>query len=115
MSSSGIIIALRCMDCLRQVNPREVVRIGESVVQCWDCYVKQTKVLDGWKPPRECALCHVSFNDLCFRTIGESVPMYPHWIDGVFVMLCAPCDKKHVLAAREQFRDTRYGWELGLK
>jgi hypothetical protein len=116
VSSSGIIIALRCMDCSKQVPPSQAVRIGESVVQCWNCYDKQKTIIESWAhPPRECALCRTSFEELSRRTPGRTVPMYPHWIDGTFGMLCAPCDKAYVLKRADQFRDTRFGWELGLK
>lgn len=114
MSSSGIIIALRCMDCSKQVSPREIVRIGAASVICWECYEKQAKIIHGWNPPKECALCHASFFELSRRETTQTVKMYPHWIDGTFGMLCAPCDKAYVLKRRDQFGGTPIGQELKL-
>jgi hypothetical protein len=114
MSSSGIVIALRCMDCGRQVSPSETVRIGAMSIICWQCYDKQKTILEGWNPPKECALCHVSFLDLMRRETSESVKMYPHWIDGTFGMLCAPCDKTYIVKQRGQFKGTPIGQELKL-
>lgn len=114
MSSSGIIIALRCMDCGDQVSPSEVVRIGVATITCWKCYEKQTRIINGWNPPKECALCHASFLELALREKTESVKMYPHWIDGTFGMLCAPCDKAYVLKSASQFKGTPFGQALKL-
>jgi transcription elongation factor Elf1 len=114
MSSSGIIIALRCMDCSKQVSPSEVVRMGIASLICWDCYIKQREVLEGWSPPKECALCQISFLELAKRELTETVKMYPHWIDGTFGMLCAPCDKIYVLKRRDQFAGTPFGKQRNL-
>lgn len=114
MSAGAIIIALRCMDCSRQVSPSEVVRIGVASIICWSCYEKQKQIIEGWQPPKECAICHTSFEDLCRREVSESVPMYPHWIDGTFGMLCARCDKAYVLKIANQFKGTPFGQALKL-
>lgn len=115
MSDGAIIIRLRCFDCSKYINPSEVVRLGESVVQCWDCYDKQKKIIESWaEPPKECIVCHTSFEDLARQVPGQPVSMFPHWIDGTFGLLCATCDPIYVRKRRDQFRDTRYGQELNL-
>lgn len=115
MSDGAIIIALRCFDCGNQVSPSEVVRIGESVIQCWNCYDKQRTIINSWaEPPTECALCHTKFEDLARQVPGQPVSMFAHWIDGTFGLLCAACDPIYVKKRLDQFRGTRYGDELKL-
>lgn len=115
MSSSGIIIAVRCMDCSKQVSPFELIPIGLAAVICFECYMRQVKALEGWTPPKECALCHATFSELALREVTETVKMYPHLIDGRWGMLCAPCNKSYVLKRQDQFGDTPFGRQLGLK
>lgn len=115
MSRSGIIITLRCMDCGKACLPSEVVRIGESAIQCWDCYDKTRQVFESWAdPPKECALCHVTFSELISKVPGQAVSMFPHWIDGTLGLLCSNCDRAYVQKRADQFRGTRFGQELKL-
>jgi len=114
MNDGTIVISRRCMDCSKQVSPAEIVRIGIAAIVCWNCYEKQKQILEGWAPPKECALCHTSFEELAAREPSQSVSMFPHWIDGTFGMLCAPCDKAYVLKRADQFRGTPFGAALKL-
>jgi hypothetical protein len=100
------------MTCSKFVHPQEVVRTGESVIRCWDCYNKSNQVLESFSdPPAECALCHISFEVLAARRPGQSVSMFPHWMDGTYGFLCPECDKAYVLKRRDLYGLTRFGWE----
>jgi hypothetical protein len=115
MSEAGIIIRLRCFDCSKWCNPGEVVHVGESVIQCWDCYDKQRKIVESWdEPPSECAVCHTKFEELARQVPGQPVSMFVHWIDGTLGLLCSTCDQAYVRKRLDQFRGTRYGEELKL-
>lgn len=116
MSSSGIIIGLACSVCSKFFSGNEIIRIGESVLMCQDCYRKQTQVIESWAdPPKECGLCRISFDDLILANPGRPVSMFPHWMDGTFAMLCKSCDEKYVLKRRDLYGATRHGWERKIK
>lgn len=113
MSYGGTIIALYCLDCGKACSPSQVVRIGESVIQCWNCYDAQRKVIESWaEPPTECALCHTKFAELALQVPGRPVSMFPHWIDGTLGLLCVSCDQIYVLKQLGQFKGTRFGRDL---
>lgn len=115
MSDGAIIIAVRCFDCGKQVTPSEMVHVGESVVQCWACYDRERAVINSWaEPPKECALCHVDFQDLIRQCPGQPVSMFLHLIDGAYGLLCSTCDQAYVRKRLDQFRGTRYGDDLKL-
>ena len=116
MSSSGIIIGLACNACSRFFSGNELIRIGESVLLCQKCYRDQRQVVESWAdPPKECALCRTSFEDLIAANPGKQVSMFPHWMDGTFGMLCKPCDERYVLKRRDLYGNTRHGWERKIK
>lgn len=109
MTSAVPIIRLQCMDCSKFVHPREVQHIGESVVRCWACVQKLTKILETWSaPPMECALCHTPYAR-CQKTLGGGMLM--HLIDGAIGFLCAPCDRDYVLKRIDLYGKTRFGWD----
>lgn len=115
MSDAPIIIAVRCFDCGAQVTPSEVVRVGESVIQCWKCYERERTVINSWAdPPKECALCHAQFDELARQCPGQPVSMFLHLMDGAYGLLCSTCDPIYVRKRVDQFRGTRYGDELKL-
>jgi hypothetical protein len=112
----AFIIQLRCMTCSQFVAPADVVRIGESVIQCWNCYDKQRTIIESFQdPPKECVRCHASFEDLAAQVPGKPVSMFPHWIDGTFGFLCVACDQVYVQQRRDMYGDTRFGWDRKLK
>ena len=113
MSHGAIIIALTCLDCGKACSPSEVVRIGESANQCWNCYDAQRKIVESWEePPKECAVCHTAFADLAARVPGQPVSMFLHVIDGTVGLLCSICDPVYVAKRRDQFKNTRFGMNL---
>ncbi len=106
------IIRLQCFSCSRFLSPHEIIRIGESVIKCWDCYQKHAAILESWdEPPSECARCRVTFAKLAERTPGQPVSMFLHEIDGTLGLLCAPCDKAYVMKRPDLFAKTRFGWK----
>lgn len=110
------ILAIQCNSCSNWVSPFEVVRIGESVIKCWTCYEKHRQIIESWEtPPRECALCHITFDDLAKQRPGEPVSMFLHEIDGTFGFVCRTCDKDYVLKRRDLYGNTRFGWQRGVK
>lgn len=112
MTSAVPIIRLQCFDCSKFVHPKEVVRIGESVIRCWGCYNKLNTILETWQsPPMECALCRTPYEKLAEREPGSQVTMFMHLIDGTLGFLCKPCDKDYVLKRADLYRKTRFGQE----
>lgn len=115
-ANAPLLIKLACNYCSEFFDPREFVRIGESVLMCWKCYEKHTKVVDSWaEPPQECGMCKTSFADLAALTPGQPVSMFPHWKDGIYQFLCRSCDEKYVLQRADLFGNTRHGYERKLK
>jgi hypothetical protein len=109
MTAALPIIRLQCMDCSKFVHPKEVVHIGESVIRCWDCVQRLTKVLETWaNPPMECALCHQSYERCELSPRGG---MFMHLIDGTLGFLCSPCDKNYVLQRADLYAKTRFGYQ----
>ena len=101
------------MDCSKFVHPREVVHVGESVVRCWDCVQKLTKILDTREsPPMNCALCKTAYEQC---TLGPSGGMFMHLIDGALGFLCAPCDKEYVLKRADLYGRTRFGYDRKIR
>ncbi len=110
------IFKLRCMDCSKWVHPAEVIRIGDDTIRCFACYIKINEIIESWaEPPRECAYCHTSFNELAQRTPGKPVSMFPHVMDGTIGFLCDPCSQAYVLKRADLYGKTRFGWENKLK
>lgn len=108
------IIGVRCQYCSRFVHPAEVLRFGAGIIQCFQCRERDTKAIEAFNPPQECGLCRRSFNELAAIERTEHVSMFPHWIDGVYTLLCQCCDRQHVQKRKDLYRGTRFGWELKL-
>jgi hypothetical protein len=105
------IIGVRCQYCSRFVHPAEVIRFGDGMIQCFQCREKDVVAIEGFVPPRECGLCRRGFGELAAIEKTEHVKMFPHWIDGVYVLLCQRCDLEHTRKRKDLYRGTRFGWE----
>jgi hypothetical protein len=109
------IITVQCMSCSRFVYPGDIMHIGESVTQCWDCYQRIATIVESFaEPPGECALCNTKFEDLAARDPGKPVSMFPHEIEGTIGFLCRPCERAYVLKRRDLYGKTRFGQQRGL-
>lgn len=109
-------MVIKCGSCFQFHFPSECILIGESVYRCLDCQEKHDKAIDelGKTPPRECADCHTSWDTLRSNVIGETVPMYPHWQDGGYHLLCRSCSDKRMIKTPQAWRNTRFGYEKKL-
>lgn len=105
------IITVVCQYCSKPKHPKEVQRFGDGIIRCFDCAQRDDQAIECFNPPDACGLCRTSFNDLAAAEKREHVSMYPHFIDGVYVLLCEACNFKHVQKRKDLYRGTRYGWE----
>lgn len=108
------IIGVRCQYCSRFRHPQEVIRFGDGIVQCFQCRERDVRAIEGFRPPKECGLCRRDFESLAAIERTEHVRMFPHFIDGVYTLLCERCDRDHVMKRRDLYHGTRFGHELGL-
>lgn len=111
------IIGVRCHYCSRSVHPKEVNRFGDDgqIIQCFQCRDREAVAIEAFHPPPECGLCRRSFRELALAERTESVSMFPHWIDREYTMLCARCDRSHVMKRADLYRDTAFGWQRKLR
>lgn len=103
------IIKLQCFDCSKFFHPRELLKIGDAILRCYDCVQKFNRILDTWaNPPMECAVCHIPYERCELSPEGG---MFLHLIDGVMGFLCRPCDKNYVLKRKDLYGKTPFGWD----
>lgn len=98
-----------CRLCSKPRDPREFVgdvRTG----YCWDCYTWHRKALNvlAGDPPTECQLCGVKVADLVARYRSARFVLVPK--DGVYQILCKPCEMVYAPKRRDLFERTPY-WE----
>ena len=110
------IIGVRCHYCSRFFPPSQVMKFGESMVRCFQCQQKHLDALEvlAGKPPRGCGECGITFEDLSATVATPQVPMFMHWKDGMYQLLCARCDRKYVEGRKDLYGPTRFGWERKL-
>lgn len=82
---------------------------------CWACWEKHTTQIEVFDPPHKCQVCNRTFEEIAAATIGEKVSMFPHWKDGVYQILCRPCDEIYVRSRRDLYGPTRFGWDRKLQ
>lgn len=114
MTAAVPLILLRCHYCSEFHHPKEFVNIGESALMCWKCREKHTQQIESFNPPHACQGCNRTFEEIAAATIGDKVKMYPVWKDGVYQVLCEPCEAAYVLQRKDLYGDTRFGWERKL-
>ncbi len=109
------VVKVRCHYCNRSWPPSEVITTGEATKICCYCHEKHLQAVLAFAPPHECMVCHRTFEQISAATPGNEVHMTAHWKDGIYQILCATCDADYVQKRRDQFGDTPFGWERGLK
>lgn len=116
MTGAVPILRVQCFQCSKFCHPKEVIRTGESVIRCWDCFNKHTVSIQSFaEPPTHCALCNTPFAKLIEANPSQPVSMFMHWIDGGYGLLCKPCDKDYVLKRADLYGNTRHGYERGIR
>jgi hypothetical protein len=105
-----------CGYCFKSKPMNFIFRLGESVLICHNCYEKHEKAVNDFalQPPTECAACHLTWEQLSEGVIGPTVPMYPHYLDGIYQLLCRSCSDARIRKTPQPYKGTRFGWEQKL-
>lgn len=111
-----VLVPVLCGYCFHFKPLIHTFKIGESVRICHLCYENHTKAIEelAKKPPSECAGCRQSWEKLCEMIVGDTVPMYPHYLDGCYQMLCRECSDKRMRKTPQPFKGTRFAHEQKL-
>lgn len=109
------IIGLRCHYCDNFFKRSDIFHIGESIQMCHKCHEKHMAAIEALgsaKPPKECAECNRTWEELCALEKSERVPMFFHTdAAGIGFLICKECDWKYIQGHKEMYRPTRFGWE----
>lgn len=110
------VIGVKCQACSGWYPEREILRFGENMTRCLKCHEKHLQALDALagNPPKECAECHITFEELCRMTPGKVQPMYFHAKDGCYQMLCPKCDGEYTRKRRDLYGEQPVWRERGL-
>ena len=104
---------LRCNHCSKFKPAWEVQKLPNGVIRCFQCtehHQEALLCLAKAQPPKACHGCNVPFLDL--QDIGGgNVPMALVEKDGIYQILCLPCEREYVRKRQDLFRGTRFGHE----
>lgn len=108
----AIVNTARCHYCSRFYLVGDLVAFAGGCLRCPKCWEKHLAALEvlAGKPPQACGECGVTFDQLAERTLGEHVPMYIHAKDGLYQLLCAPCDRRYVELRKDLYGPTPFGY-----
>jgi hypothetical protein len=116
VSATLIVIAERCNNCSKERHPRDIMRQPGGVKVCHYCWQKHLyalNVLATATPPDACQECGTSYELLEARAGGDT-SMVIHQKDGIYQVLCHPCDRAYVQKRRDLFRGTEFAHKRGL-
>lgn len=106
------LLKVRCNHCSKFKPTWEVQRLPGGVIRCFQCVEHHQEAILSIaraQPPKACHGCNVPFRDL--KDIGDgNVPMALVEKDGIYQILCLPCEGKYVRKRQDLFRGTRFGW-----
>ncbi len=117
---SGAVVKVKCPECSRFVHPNETVPVGQFHFRCLQCRDRHTVQLEAiGEPPERCPECGKRFEDLriYYPNLGptRSVPMYQVLKDGIYQLLCGPCERAYVLKRQDLYGNTPFGRARGVK
>jgi len=102
-----------CHTCGNPCDPAEATPIGPHLRQCARCQQWHQRALAafcGQAPPPGCQRCEKTLAQLK----AEAAPAEPRMyivgpVDGLYVILCAGCNRYFEERSRHRYRDTPHG------
>lgn len=109
--TSGLVIAVKCHYCSRQLPAWRTHQITAAQRICDDClewHNKAIALLAGGPIPG-CQCCGATWELQRDREISVEVRMYVVPKDGIYQVLCALCVRPYVSARGDLYRGTAFG------
>lgn len=103
---------LRCHHCSKFRPTWEVQRLPGNVIRCFQCvehHIEAIHALAKAQPPKACHGCNTPFLDLQAVDNNGNVPMALVEKDGIYQILCLPCESAYVRKRQDLFRGTPFG------
>lgn len=107
------IFKLRCNHCSQFRPAWEVQKLPGGVIRCFVCVQHHQEAilsLAKAQPPKACHGCNTPFLDLQAVDNAGNVPMALVEKDGIYQILCLPCEAQYVRKRQDLFRGTHFGW-----
>jgi hypothetical protein len=109
-------MGVKCQSCSHWYPERDILHMGANMTRCLKCQEKHHAALAALSgnPPKSCAECGITFEQLCALTPGQVQPMYFHSKDGCYQMLCPRCDREYMSKRRDMYGEQPVWAQLGL-
>jgi hypothetical protein len=115
--TARVVIGERCHYCSKWRAPREIQELGTGgakiCMHCLEWHFKAIRILAG-NPPDGCQKCGLKFQDLKECDALGNLRMYLVVKDGIYQVLCEPCNAIYERKRADLFRETEYGKRKGI-
>lgn len=109
---SGIVTAVRCHYCSRQVPAWRTHRLGDHAqLICDDCLDWHNKAIDllAGRAMPGCQACGATCEFLRNSELSGEIRMYVVPKDGIYQVLCQSCCGPYVAKRSDLYRETPFG------